>query len=59
MLRLQQAIEVNFYDPSAGFYRKPVVIEKGKNPYSYLWPLCGLIQADNEIEKVNRKNAWY
>ncbi|MEJ7829933.1 MAG: glycoside hydrolase family 76 protein [Segetibacter sp.] len=38
-----------------GFYKETPVVEKGKNPYSYLWPLCGLIQADNEIEKVSKK----
>ena len=57
MLQLQQAIEVNFYDSSSGFYRETVVVEKGKNLYSYLWPLCGMIQANNEIEIVNG-NEW-
>lgn len=55
MLQLQQAIEENYYDPSSGFYKETVITEKGKNPYSYLWPLCGLIQANNEIEKVSKK----
>jgi len=57
MLQLQQAIEKNYYDPSSGFYKETMVIEKGKNPYSYLWPLCGLIQANNEIEKVTSKQG--
>ncbi len=57
MLKLQQAIEDNFYDPSSGFYKETAVVEKGKNAYSYLWPLCGMIQANNEIEKVNNKEG--
>ncbi|MCU7549599.1 glycoside hydrolase family 76 protein [Chitinophagaceae bacterium LB-8] len=51
----QQAIENNFYDPAAGFYKETVVVEKDKNAFSYLWPLCGLIQANNEIEKLSGK----
>lgn len=52
MLQLQSAIEKHFYDSTAGFYRETTEVEPGKNPYSYLWPLCGMIQAANEIEKV-------
>ncbi len=54
MIQLQQSIENNFYDPASGFYKETIVVEKGKNAYSYLWPLCGMIQANNEIEKVNK-----
>jgi uncharacterized protein YyaL (SSP411 family) len=57
MLELQQAIENNFYDPSAGFYKETVVVEKDKNQYSYLWPLCAMIQANNEIEKLTNKKG--
>ena len=57
MLQLQEAIQNNFYDPSSGFYKETVVVEKGKNPYSYLWPLCGMVQANNEIEKVTKQNG--
>ena len=54
MILLQGAIETNFYVPSAGFYKETIITEKNKNAYSYLWPLCGMIQANNEIEKVNK-----
>lgn len=57
MLQLEKAIALQFYDSSAGFYRETVVVEKDKNPYSYLWPLCGLVQANNEIESVTSKNG--
>jgi hypothetical protein len=55
MFQLQKAIENNFYVPGTGFYKETVHIENGKNAYSFLWPLCGLIQANNEIEKVTGK----
>ncbi|GAC1425673.1 MAG: glycoside hydrolase family 76 protein [Flavisolibacter sp.] len=57
MIQLQQAIEDNFYDQASGFYKETAVVEKGKNLYSYLWPLCSMIQANNEIEKVNTKEG--
>ncbi|MEO6229252.1 MAG: glycoside hydrolase family 76 protein [Ferruginibacter sp.] len=51
-IALQNAIDKNFFEPSAGFYKETVTVEKDKNAYSYLWPLCGLIQANNEIDKL-------
>jgi len=52
MKSLQKAIQKNFYDSAAGFYREVVKSEKSENAYSYLWPVCAMYQADNEIEKV-------
>ncbi|CAN5398523.1 glycoside hydrolase family 76 protein [soil metagenome] len=52
-MALQKAIDKNFYEPAAGFYKETVTVEKDKNAYSYLWPLCGLIQANNEIDRLN------
>lgn len=49
---LKTAIEQHFYDPQAGFYREHIHPQKDQNRFSYLWPLCALIQADNEIEKL-------
>lgn len=57
MLKLQKAIEKNFYLPSVGYYKETVAVEKGRNDYSYLWPLCGLVQADNEIEKATEQKG--
>lgn len=31
---------------------------KHENPYSYLWPLCALIQATNEMEVLNKKGDF-
>lgn len=56
---LQQAIEKNFYDSAAGFYHEHAVARKEDNAYSYLWPLCGMIQAENEIEKIERQQGGF
>ena len=52
MNALRTAIQKNFYDAAGGFYKEEVTREKDKNLYSYLWPVCALYQADNEIEKA-------
>lgn len=57
MTLLREAIEKNFYEPKDGFYKETVVVEPGKNPFSYLWPLCGMIQAGNEIEKATKETG--
>jgi hypothetical protein len=57
MLALQNSIELNFYEASAGFYKETAHVESGKNPYSYLWPLCGMLQANVEIEKVTKQKG--
>lgn len=57
MTLLRNAIETNFYEPKDGFYKETAVVEPGKNPFSYLWPLCGMIQAGNEIEKATKETG--
>ncbi|NIJ53193.1 glycoside hydrolase family 76 protein [Dyadobacter arcticus] len=43
-------IQKNFYEPSTGLFLET----NGKNdkPHSYLWPLCALLQAADEVETV-------
>lgn len=53
MEQFKQAIQNNFFDPVNGFYKETIEVEKEHNRFSYLWPLCGLIQANNEIEKLS------
>ena len=57
MQEFERAIRKNFYDSATGFYKETVVVEENKNAYSYLWPLCGLIQAYNEIEKLEGRKG--
>lgn len=52
MKSLQAAIQKNFYDTASGYYKEEVVRRKDENLYSFLWPVCAMYQAVNEIEKV-------
>lgn len=62
MQSLQSAIQKNFYDKPSGYYRvvvDPAKWEKKGNyvrEYTYIWSLCAMYQAANEIEKLD-KNA--
>lgn len=46
------AVNRYFYIPDSGFYREHAVKQKDDHPVSYLWPLCALIQATNELERL-------
>ncbi len=60
MKSLQTAIQKNLYDKASGNYR--VVADSTKwekkgnyrRDFTYLWSLCALYQADNEIEKIDK-----
>jgi rhamnogalacturonyl hydrolase YesR len=53
------AIEKNFYDKASGYYfvelnpAKREVKEGFKREYSWLWALCSMFEAVNEMEKVD------
>jgi len=49
---LQRAISRNFYDSATGYYKEWPGPDQPRHPYTYLWSLCALFQADNEIEKL-------
>lgn len=59
MQSLQAAIQANFYDPASGNYF--VVVDSTNREkhngylrqYTYLWSLCALYQAANEMEKLD------
>ena len=42
-----------FYDAENSLYYETNQIRTGENKYSYLWPLCALVQAANEQEAVH------
>ncbi|MDQ6901379.1 MAG: glycoside hydrolase family 76 protein [Bacteroidota bacterium] len=60
MKSLQTAVQNNLYDKASGNYR--VVADSTKwekkgdylRKFTYLWSLCALYQADNEIEKIDK-----
>jgi hypothetical protein len=51
MIKLDSAITRSFYNDTIGYYNERTKPEKNENNnrVSYLWPLCGMIQAYNEI----------
>lgn len=59
MRSLQASIQKNFYDKASGYYF--VVVDPAKRErkgdylreYTYLWSLCAMYQAANEIEKID------
>src|SRR4051794_24031995 len=59
MQAFNRAIHENFYDSVSGFYKESVTREKNKNAYSYLWPLCGMLQSANEIEKISAGKGMF
>ena len=50
---LNKLVYKYFYDAENSLYFETNQIRTGENKYSYLWPLCALIQAANEEEAVN------
>jgi len=55
MQSLQTAIQKNFFDSDSGYYKEVVSPEKNHNKFSYLWGVCAMYQAVNEMEKVEPK----
>jgi hypothetical protein len=58
---LQTSIQKNFYDEASGYYL--IVLDPSKREtkdghlrkYTYLWAICALYQAANEMEKLDPK----
>ncbi len=43
-----------FFDAKKGLYYETNDSSNNKNPHSYLWPLCALVQAANESDALNK-----
>lgn len=52
---LQQAIRQHFYKANTAYYKEHADSARNDRPVSFLWPLCGMIQADNEVEALGAK----
>jgi predicted alpha-1,6-mannanase (GH76 family) len=50
---IQKNIEQRFFNSAKGLYYEAVPVESNKKTFSYLWPLCALIQAANEAEVLS------
>jgi len=55
---LNKLVYKYFYDAENSLYYETNQIQTGENKYSYLWPLCALIQAANEEEAVNNSGDF-
>lgn len=51
---IKRNIDSFFYDPSAQLYKEAKERSKEDRPFSYLWPLCALIQAATEMEALHK-----
>ncbi|HMR84888.1 MAG TPA: glycoside hydrolase family 76 protein [Niabella sp.] len=49
---LEDKINNFFFIPATGYYKETSLPEKNSRPVSYLWPLCAMLDAANEIGKV-------
>jgi hypothetical protein len=52
MEQLEDKINDFFFIPGTGYYKETSLPEKNSRPVSYLWPLCAMLDAANEIGKV-------
>ncbi len=55
---LNKLVYKYFYDAENFLYYETSQIRTGENKYSYLWPLCALIQAANEEEAVDNSGDF-
>jgi rhamnogalacturonyl hydrolase YesR len=53
---LYKAIKANYFDSSSGYYRELPKHQEQRNKASYLWPLCAIFQAENEIEDSHQQS---
>jgi hypothetical protein len=56
MDQLYKSIRQHFFIDSSGFYKETSEPEKDGRPVSFLWPLCALWQADNEMEILGKQH---
>ncbi len=45
-------IYLHFYDSSKDLFKEKTALKTNDKPFAYLWPLCALVQAANEMEAL-------
>ncbi len=55
---IHQNIKNVFYEPATGLYKETNDAARNEKPHSYLWPLCALVQAANEMEVLEPKVSY-
>jgi uncharacterized protein YyaL (SSP411 family) len=58
MRALSRAINRHYYDSASGLYQDPFHPDKGHR-YTYVWPLAGMLQAENQISVVDSGNGGF
>lgn len=56
---LYSSIQQNFYIRDSGYYREEAIGTHSEHPVSFLWPLCAMIQAGNEMDVAFAKNTYF
>jgi hypothetical protein len=55
---IHQNIYQYFNDPATGLYYETSNHVQDENKHSFLWPLCALVQATNEMESIQHGKAY-
>jgi hypothetical protein len=55
---LYKAINNNLKEPGTDFYFETIDSAKNENKHAWLWPLCALIQAANEMEVLEPRQDY-
>lgn len=56
---LYDSIQQNFYIKDSGYYREEAKGILSENPVSYLWPLCAMLQAGNEMDVTFSTHRYF
>lgn len=52
-------IQTNFYIKDSGYYREHALGAISDNPISFLWPLCAMLQAGNELDVALSSSKYF
>jgi uncharacterized protein YyaL (SSP411 family) len=52
-LLIQRSVNKYLYEPGTGLYLQTSDKAANPNPHTYLWGLCGMVQASNELERIS------
>lgn len=56
---MQKTMDKTYLVAGKNLYRETIARENAGNNFSYLWPLCGLLQAGNELDVLQPQNHYF
>lgn len=56
---LYRNIQQQFHIPASGYYKEHATRKNDDRQVSYLWPVCALLQAANEMEQVDNSQVLF